>query len=183
MRTGQVIKTYNGFYYVLDSEGSSYDDEDLLSCRVRGRVKRYKSDTIVTGDMIEYEVLDDGTGVIEKCLPRKTLLFRPAVANVDQVILTFAARQPDIHPLLLNKFLVLAEWCHIPEIVICVNKCDLLQEEDESREDFLGIYEKAGYKVFRVSAIEEDTNIKEDKTGCLHNCKGALLLSILCIHF
>ena len=157
MRTGQVIKTYNGFYYVLDSEGSSYDDEDLLSCRVRGRVKKYKSDTIVTGDMIENEVLDDGTGVIEKCLPRKTLLFRPAVANVDQVILTFAARQPDIHPLLLNKFLVLAEWCHIPEIVICVNKCDLLQEEDESREDFLGIYEKAGYKVFRVSAIEEDT--------------------------
>lgn len=154
-RQGQVIKTYNGFYYVLDSEKNSYNDEDLLSCRVRGRIKRNKG-AVVTGDMVEYELLEDGTGVIEACLPRKTMLLRPAVANVDQVIITFAARQPDLHPLLLNRFLVLAEWCHIPEIVICVNKCDLLDEENISRADFLKIYEEAGYKVLRISTVEND---------------------------
>lgn len=154
-RIGQVIKTYNGFYYVLDSEKSgrnAYDDDELVSCRVRGRVKRHKG-AVVTGDKVEYEMLGDGTGVINSCLPRNTLLLRPAVANVDQVILTFAARQPDLHPLLLNKFLVLAEWSAIPEIVICVNKCDLL--EDELREEFLADYERAGYRVLRVSAKEQ----------------------------
>lgn len=155
MRTGQVIKTYNGFYYVLDSEKSLTDvtsDDELLSCRVRGRIKRNKG-AVVTGDMVEYELLGDGTGVIEGCLPRRTLLFRPSVANVEQVVLTFAARQPDISPLLLNKFLVMAEWSGIPEIVICINKCDLL--EDIPREDFLAEYERAGYKVLRVSAREQ----------------------------
>lgn len=160
MRTGQVIKTYNGFYYVLDSEKSgddAYGDDQLLSCRVRGKVKRHKG-AVVTGDMVEYELLGDGTGVIVSCLSRRTMLLRPAVANVDQVILTFAACQPDINSLLLNKFLVLAEWSGIPEIVICINKCDLL--EDEPREEFLADYERAGYRVLRVSA-KEQTGIDE----------------------
>ncbi len=152
MPTAQVIKMYNGFYY-LQVAGQ----EELLSCRLRGRIKRNKG-AVVTGDYVEYQMLDDGTGVIESCLPRRTLLKRPAVANIDQVLITFAARQPDLNQLLLNRFLVLAEWSGIPEIVICINKCDLLEE----KADFLQDYVQAGYKLLMVSA-QEGQGIQELK--------------------
>ena len=152
MPTAQVIKMYNGFYY-LQVAGQ----EELLSCRLRGRIKRNKG-AVVTGDYVEYQMLEDGTGVIESCLPRRTLLKRPAVANIDQVLITFAARQPDLNQLLLNRFLVLAEWSGIPEIVICINKCDLL----EKKADFLEDYVHAGYKLLMVSA-QEGQGIQELK--------------------
>ena len=152
MPTAQVIKMYNGFYY-LQVTGQ----EELLSCRLRGRIKRNKG-AVVTGDYVEYQMLEDGTGVIESCLPRRTLLKRPAVANIDQVLITFAARQPDLNQLLLNRFLVLAEWSGIPEIVICINKCDLLEE----KADFLQDYVQAGYKLLMVSA-QEGQGIQELK--------------------
>lgn len=152
MPTAQVIKMYNGFYY-LQVAGQ----EELLSCRLRGRIKRNKG-AVVTGDYVEYQMLEDGTGVIESCLPRRTLLKRPAVANIDQVLITFAARQPDLNQLLLNRFLVLAEWSGIPEIVICINKCDLLEE----KADFLRDYVQAGYKLLMVSA-QEGQGIQELK--------------------
>ena len=152
MPTAQVIKMYNGFYY-LQVAGQ----EELLSCRLRGRIKRNKG-AVVTGDYVEYQMLEDGTGVIERCLPRRTLLKRPAVANIDQVLITFAARQPDLNQLLLNRFLVLAEWSGIPEIVICINKCDLLGE----KVDFLQDYVQAGYKLLMVSA-QEGQGIQELK--------------------
>ena len=152
MPTAQVIKMYNGFYY-LQVAGQ----EELLSCRLRGRIKRNKG-AVVTGDYVEYQMLEDGTGVIESCLPRRTLLKRPAVANIDQVLITFAARQPDLNQLLLNRFLVLAEWSGIPEIVICINKCDLLEE----KADFLQDYVQAGYKLLMVSA-QEGQGIQELK--------------------
>lgn len=152
MPTAQVIKMYNGFYY-LQVAGQ----EELLSCRLRGRIKRNKG-AVVTGDYVEYQMMEDGTGVIESCLPRRTLLKRPAVANIDQVLITFAARQPDLNQLLLNRFLVLAEWSGIPEIVICINKCDLLEE----KADFLQDYVQAGYKLLMVSA-QEGQGIQELK--------------------
>lgn len=152
MPTAQVIKMYNGFYYLQVAE-----QEELLSCRLRGRIKRNKG-AVVTGDYVEYQMLEDGTGVIESCLPRRTLLKRPAVANIDQVLITFAARQPDLNQLLLNRFLVLAEWSGIPEIVICINKCDLLEE----KADFLQDYVQAGYKLLMVSA-QEGQGIQELK--------------------
>ena len=152
MPTAQVIKMYNGFYY-LQVAGQ----EELLSCRLRGRIKRNKG-AVVTGDYVEYQMLEDGTGVIERCLPRRTLLKRPAVANIDQVLITFAARQPDLNQLLLNRFLVLAEWSGIPEIVICINKCELLEE----KADFLQDYVQAGYKLLMVSA-QEGQGIQELK--------------------
>lgn len=129
MPEAQVIKTYNGFYYVLDSSHEGmYSEEDLISCRVRGRLKRNKG-AVVTGDRVEYELLPDGTGVIDTTLQRNSLLMRPAVANIDQVIIVFAAREPDISSLLVNRMLVMAEWSGIQNIVICINKLDIADEE------------------------------------------------------
>ena len=144
MQEGRVRKAYNSFFYV--ETGASV----LVSCKLRGRFKKSRRDMgVVPGDRVRIELLPDGTGVIEAVLPRATLLRRPAVANVSQIMLTFAAAQPDLHPLLLNRFLVLAEWSHIPKVTICLNKMDLAARGAQA---FLADYERIGYRVLRVSA-------------------------------
>ena len=141
METGRVLKFYNSFFYVQT-------DTELLTCRLRGKLKRDRRgvSAVCPGDLVELTKLADGTGVLERPLARRNLLRRPAVANIDQVILTFAAAEPDLHPLLLNRFLVLAEWSGVPSVVICVNKMDLAAEQD-----VLSCYENY-YPVIRVSA-------------------------------
>ncbi len=139
--TGQVIKFYNSFFFVQVAE-------NLIPCKLRGIIKRDKKSgsSVYPGDFVEISPLADGTGVITKILPRKSLLNRPAVANVDRVILTFAAANPNLHPLLLNRFIVLAEQAHLDEIIICVNKIDL------AAENFLSEYESL-YKIIRTSTL------------------------------
>ena len=143
MLEGRVIKAYNSFFYVATSEG-------LISSKLRGKFKKTRKSTgVVPGDRVAVELLPDGTGVIERLLPRMNLLRRPAVANLTQVVLTFAAAQPDLHPLLLNRFLVLAEWSGIEKIILCINKMDLYAGDGAS---VLALYEDIGYPVLRVSA-------------------------------
>lgn len=144
MLQGRVLKTYNSFFYVQAKERP-----ELLSCKLRGRFKKARrSLSVVPGDLVEVSLLPDGTGVIEEILPRSQFLSRPAVANLTQVVLVFAAAQPDLHPLLLNRFLVLAEWCGVPRICICINKMDLYLAEPET---LLDGYERIGYQILRIS--------------------------------
>ena len=139
---GRVIKFYNSFFFVR-VEG------EIIPCKLRGLIKRDKriGSAIFPGDFVEISKLPDKTGVIEKVLPRKSLLNRPAVANVDRVILTFAAASPNLNKFLLNKFITLAEFSNLEEIIICVNKIDLI----DNAENFLSDYENL-YKIIRVSA-------------------------------
>ena len=139
---GRVIKFYNSFFFAQIDGG-------LVPCKLRGIIKRDKKSgsSVYPGDFVEISLLDDGTGVIEKVLPRRSLLERPAVANVDKVILTFAAAEPNLNRLLLNRFIALAEWAHLDEIIICVNKIDLTTDEN-----FLAEYESL-YKIVRTSTL------------------------------
>lgn len=138
---GRVIKFYNSFFFVK-VEG------ELIPCKLRGLLKRDKKvgGAVCVGDFVEISRLKDKSGVIESVQSRRNILLRPLVANVDRVILTFAVDAPKLHPLLLNRFLVLAEKSQLAEIIICVNKIDLAAEEN-----FLAEYERL-YKVLRVSA-------------------------------
>lgn len=145
MLQGRVIKAYNSFFYV-------HTDLGLVTCKLRGKFKKSRRELgVVPGDWVSLDSLPDGTGVIEEVLPRAQLLKRPAVANLTQVVLTFAAAQPDLHPLLLNRFLVLAEWSGVEKIVICVNKMDLYEGDEGA---FLQAYREIGYEVLLVSARE-----------------------------
>ena len=141
--TGRVIKFYNSFFFVQV-------EKNLLPCKLRGLMKRDKKigSAVCPGDFVEISALADGTGVIEKVLPRVSLLNRPAVANVDRIVLTFAAASPDLNRLLLNKFITLAEFSNLAEIVICVNKIDLAKDA----ENFLSDYESL-YKIIRTSTL------------------------------
>lgn len=139
---GRVIKFYNSFFFVKV-------DDELIPCKLRGLLKRDKKvgSAVCVGDFVEISRLKDKSGVIESVQSRRNVLIRPPVANVDRVILTFAFDAPKLHPLLLNRFLVLAEQSALAEIIICVNKIDLATERN-----FLSEYEPL-YKVLRVSAL------------------------------
>ena len=64
------------------------------------------------------------------------------MANVDQVVVTFAAASPDFNPALLDRFLVLAEWDDLPAL-ICMNKADLADEV--KMREVLEAYAAIGY--------------------------------------
>ncbi len=139
---GRVIKFYNSFFFVKVGD-------EIIPCKLRGLLKRNKKigSAVFVGDFVEISKLKDKSGVIENVQSRRNVLIRPAIANVDRVVLTFAVDAPKLHPLLLSRFLVLAEKSSIAEIIICVNKIDLAAEKN-----FLAEYESL-YKILRVSTI------------------------------
>lgn len=120
---GRIIKGIGGLYFI-DTEYGIY------KCSARGKFRKSKI-TPTVGDFVEIQVLDEENkkGSLEKINDRKNLMFRPRVSNIDTVIIIFAARSPDINFDLLDRFLIVCEQLEIPEVVICINKSDLIDVE------------------------------------------------------
>lgn len=104
------------------------------------------------GDEVSMDVIDEKErlGNIVKLWERKNELIRPAVANVDQALVIFAAAAPEPNLGLLDRFLIRMERAEVPT-VICFNKEDLITEEKKKR--LAQIYESAGYQVIFTSAL------------------------------
>ena len=140
---GRILKVYNSVLHVAAEDG-------IILCKLRGRIKKGRSDMgLVPGDIVAYDRISAEEGVVERIEPRSNLLVRPRVANLTQIVITAAAAAPDPHPLVISRFLVLAELSGVEKIVLCINKMDLCRGAPE---DFLAEYEAAGYPVLRVSA-------------------------------
>ena len=79
--TGKIIKGIAGFYYVHGS------DDIIYECRAKG-IFRNKKIKPLPGDNVEISILsqDPPEGNIDQILPRISALIRPAVANIDQVL-------------------------------------------------------------------------------------------------
>lgn len=153
MAKGQIRKALSGFYYVLDQDGERY-----IQCRGRG-VFRNRQITPLVGDFVDYEADNDLEGTITHVHERKNELVRPPISNIDQAILVFSAKQPDFHPLLLDRFLTAIESFSI-EPVICLTKMDLLKEEEkENLQRYISDYEKIGYEV--IPTFKEDPALAE----------------------
>ena len=144
---GRIIKGIAGFYYVTAQDHQEYE------CKAKGIFRKEKLKPLV-GDYVELEVLNqtEKKGNIISVLERKNQLIRPAVANIDQALVIFAAREPNPNFALLDRFLVTMERQGIP-VVICMNKQELFQEKEE--EQFRNIYEAGGYQVLFTSAKQE----------------------------
>lgn len=105
----------------------------LLLCTRRTRLKKIGQQVMV-GDRVIVEEPDwvGGRGAIAEVLPRSSELDRPAIANVNQILLVFAVADPTIEPFQLSRFLVKAESTGL-DVVLCFNKSDLIstQEQEE----------------------------------------------------
>lgn len=145
---GRIIKGIAGFYYI------SGEHDEIYECKAKGIFRKEKLKPLV-GDYVEIEILDEEhkTGNIISVLPRRNVLIRPAVANVDQALVIFAAKEPKPNFSLLDRFLVTMEKQEIP-VIICINKQDLAEAEEAER--IRRIYEPCGYQVIFTSASKED---------------------------
>ena len=136
---GRILKALSGFYYVDSGEGP------LVQCRARGRFRHQKITPLV-GDRVRMTPLEEGTGVLDSILPRKNAFQRPAVANIDQMVVVASGAVPVTDPFLIDRVAAIAEHKGC-ECLICVNKCDLDQGDELCR-----IYQAAGFPTLRVSA-------------------------------
>lgn len=125
---GIVIKAYGGFYYVL-AGGKEWE------CSLRGRL-RHERQQVLVGDRVVLIPRHGRAGVVEKVLPRTTVLVRPPVANVEQAVMVFALREPDPNPGLIDRFLIAASVNRI-EPLLCFNKSDL---DGDTRQAFIERY-------------------------------------------
>ena len=145
MPSGTITKGIGGFYYVASEDG-------IYECKARG-IFRKNEMTPLTGDQVEFSITDPGlkTGSIDRILDRSSLLIRPAVANVNQLVAVIAARSPDPDLLLLDKLLVTAEKNEM-KAILCINKTDL--DTDGGRKLLYKTYSDAGYEVLETSSRE-----------------------------
>ena len=139
---GQIVKSLSGFFYVKTGN-------DVVCCRARGK---FKSDSLlpVVGDRVEYVILEDGSGVINKILPRINCFIRPAVANVDLFVFIASDSLPVTDPYLIDRVSVIASY-HNCGFVLCINKEDLPHDDRLSR-----IYRNVGFDVIKTSAVTMD---------------------------
>lgn len=142
---GRIIREVAGFYYVYSEETG-----ETVQCRAKG-IFRKKGLRPSVGDIVEYSLTntEDVEGSVDEILPRKNSLGRPPVANVDQVLIVFAGKNPEPNFLLCDKFLIMLDEKEIPA-ALCFNKADITEEAAIGH--FAEIYEKAGYPVFVTSA-------------------------------
>ncbi|WP_414583727.1 small ribosomal subunit biogenesis GTPase RsgA [Scytonema sp. PCC 10023] len=130
----------------------------ILLCTRRSRLKKIGQQVMV-GDRVVVEEPDwaGGRGAIASVLPRQSQLDRPAIANVNQILLVFAVADPPLEPYQLSRFLVKAESTDI-DVILCLNKCDLISKEQQAE-----IYHQLGnwgYQPIFIS-VGQGINIDE----------------------
>lgn len=167
--SGLVIKAISGFYTVRLDENEAGLVE--IVAQLAGRLKQewQQSSIVAVGDRVRVVENEDGTGTIVEILPRKAVLSRTRpsptgkrqsidqeqvlVANLDQVVFVFAAKNPSPNLRKLDRFLIVAEMNNL-NVVICLNKIDL-DPKGKARQK-LQIYEEIGYPVLWTSVPDNE---------------------------
>ena len=169
-REGTILKALSGFYYVQCGD-------EIITTRARGKF-RYKKISPLVGDRVAITVQDDGSGSLDEILPRRNFFQRPAVANIDQMVIICSGAIPVTDPFLVDRITALAESKDC-EPIICINKWDLVQAED-----LYNIYTAAGFHTIKVSAetgmgIEELRGLLAGKVSAFTGNSGVGKSSIL----
>lgn len=136
-KTGRILRSLSGFYDVMTPDGR-------VTCRGRGSLRK-GAQSPLTGDIVEISVSGE-KGMVERILPRKNRFIRPAVANVDGLVIFAANVNPVTEPFLIDRVAAIAGDQDVP-VYICVNKCDL-----DPAVDLVRIYKNAGFPVICTSA-------------------------------
>ena len=168
-QTGRILRSISGFYDVQTPVG-------LITCRGRGTLRR-GGESPLTGDLVEITV-EKGKGMVDRILPRKNAFVRPAVANVDGLVVFAANVNPVTEPFLIDRVAAIAGDQDVP-VYIIVNKCDL-----DPGEDLIRIYRNAGFHVIQSSAetgegVEELRQVLNGKLTAFTGNSGVGKSSIL----
>ena len=161
MQEGLVIRTTGSWYRVMVASG------EMLDCRLRGNYRlrgNKQTNPVAVGDRVQFEMLDDGTGVIHEVADRNNYIVRRATklskqthviaANIDLLCVVATLGLPRTSTGFIDRLLVTAEAYHIPACVV-FNKSDLLSDPElrAAQDEVAAIYRGAGYEVLEVSAL------------------------------
>ncbi len=166
---GRIVRSLSGFYDVQTADR-------IVTCRGRG-ILRKEGNSPLTGDLVEITA-ERGKGMVEKILPRKNRFVRPAVANIDALVVFAANVNPVTEPYLIDRVAAIAGDQEVP-VILCINKCDL-----DPALDLVRIYENAGFTVIRTSAetgegVEELRSLIRGKLTAFTGNSGVGKSSIL----
>ena len=169
IETGRIVKSLSGFYDVQT-------EKKVITCRARGHMRRGGMSPLV-GDFVDISV-EKGKGMVEKIHERKNCFVRPAVANLDLLVVFAANVNPVTEPFLIDRVAAIAGDQEVP-VCICVNKCDM-----DPGEDLTTIYRQAGYTVIQTSAetgagVEELRQVLSGKFAAFTGNSGVGKSSIL----
>lgn len=156
---GKIIKLTGGFYYIKSGD-------EVFETRARGNFRHSKVEPIV-GDDVEFKYEEKTLGYIEKVYPRKNMLTRPRVSNVDLALIVIPVLDPKYNLVIIDKTIIQAEHEGI-DLAIVINKSDL---DSESAEELARIYKNSGFETFVIS--DKDDNI-ESLRAYLHGKTVAL---------
>ena len=166
---GRIIKGIGGFYYVYVPEYGLYE------CKAKG-IFRKRTEKPLVGDDCLIDVTDEigKIGNIKELLPRKSMLIRPEVANVDQALIIFSITKPEPNLNLLDRFLIHMEARNLP-CIICLNKEDLSTGNRAS--EIADAYQNSGYTVCIISVksglgMEEVKKLLAGKTTTVAGPSG-----------
>ena len=135
--SGRILKSLSGFYDVEIGQS-------IITCRARGALRKEGCKPL-TGDHVQITE-ENGRGMIETVMPRKNSFVRPAVANIDALVVFAANVNPVTEPFLIDRVLAIAGGQGV-DCLVCVNKCDM-----DPGEELVRIYRGAGYPVIETSA-------------------------------
>lgn len=159
MMQGKIVKGIAGFYYVHVATLGVFE------CKAKGIFRNQNIKPLV-GDNVMIDIIDekDKKGNIIDILERTNELIRPAVANIDQALIIFAAADPNPNLNLLDRFLILMLKQNV-ETIICFNKSDIVSEKEI--ELLQETYIKCGYHVIFTSTFND--NSMDDLQELLRN--------------
>ncbi|MBO4848697.1 MAG: ribosome small subunit-dependent GTPase A [Clostridia bacterium] len=162
IRHGRIIKGVGGFYTVLCGDGKRY------VCKARGLFRKH-GETPLPGDMVELTVDKKGEGYLKAISPRENELLRPAIANVDMLLIVLSAREPEPDPELADKLLLYCAKQHIRPVLV-INKCDegangacadIMKQYAGALDDIVAVSAETGY------GMDELRELLSGKTICL----------------
>lgn len=151
---GRVVKIFSDFYYVDTSEG-------IVEAKLRSVLKKQEEE-VYTGDFVELEQFDEKAmqAFILRVVNRKNFITRPKVANISQVIIVSALKEPDLRFEQLDRYICHCEY-HNLKPVLCFNKEDI-DDTEELKDKIISIYSQTGYHIVFTSALQK-TGIQELK--------------------
>jgi ribosome biogenesis GTPase len=144
--TGVVMKILSEFCYIKHVGG-------IVVCKTKG-IFRHKNMKVITGDVVEFNEPQDqeAYGMITDIYDRKSELYRPQIANIDQVVVISSVKDPNFDSYILNKYLTFISYLGIKKI-IAFTKVDLIKRDDVIF-DYIDDYQKIGIEIFRINNIQ-----------------------------
>lgn len=137
---GIIIKGIGGFYYVEVSG-------EIFECKARG-VFRNQGIKPLAGDRVLISINDNAENTIDEIFERKSVLFRPPVANIDRLFVLSSTCEPSPVYLIIDKMTAYAENAGIEPIVL-FTKADLMPADE-----YVDIYRKAGFISYAISSVD-----------------------------